>query len=279
VPRRYFADRYVYRHYSDWHNNISIINRTTYINETHVVNNNKYFYGPRKDYVERAAGQQIRVANVSDRQRPDADFADNDNVKVYRPRLDNASTNGRRSAPKQVVNAADLQTVPTDRRLTPSVRTERPQNTDGTFRDNREGGQTRPQRLPRRDEVKQETSNPTRQQMPNTETRPQRLPRRDEVKQETPNPTRNQMPNTETRPQRLPRRDEVKQETPNPTRQQMPNTETRPQRQPRRDEGVQRTTPNNSSKVEQPRRERANPQPANEKQATPHAKKERGHEN
>ena len=279
VQRRHFADRYVHRYYSDWRNNVTIINRTTYINETHVVNKNKYFYGPRKDYVERATGQQIRVANVSDRQKPDADFADNDNVKVYRPKLDNAPTNGRRAAPKQVVNAADLQPVPTDRRLTPSVRTERPQNADGTSRDNREGGQTRPQRLPRRDEVKQETPNPTRQQMPNTETRPQRQPRRDEVKQEAPNPTRQQMPNTEARPQRLPRRDEVRQEAPNPTRQQTPNTEARPQRQPRKEEGVQRPTPSNPSKVEQPRKERANPQPANEKQAAPQGKRNREHEN
>ena len=271
VQRRHFADRYVHRYYSDWRNNITIINRTTYINETHIVNKNKYFYGPRKDYVERATGQQIRVANVSDRQKPDADFADNDNVKVYRPKLDNAPTNGRRAAPKQVVNAADLQPVPSDRRLTPSVRTEKPQNT--------EGAQSRPQRQPRRDEAIRETPNPTRQQTPNSEARPQRQPRREEVKQKTPNPTRQQTPNSEARPQRQQRREEVKQETPNPIRQQTPNTEARPQKQPRKEEGVQRTTQNNPSKVEQPRKERASPQPANEKQVAPQGKKNRDHEN
>ena len=258
VSRRHFTDRNVYNYYSDRRQNVTIINNTRYINETHIVNKNKYFYGPRKDNVERAVGKPIRVANVSDRPKPDADYVDNDNVKVYRPRFESTSQNGKRSAPKKVEKVTDIQAIPTDRRLTPSVT----QNTEGSSRDNRDG--SRPQRQPQRTESSQGQPDATRQRMPNNDTRPQRQPQRTESTQEQPDATRQRMPNNEARPQRQPQRTESTQGQPDATRQQMPSRREQPAAQP---------------KVEQPRREKPNTQAPNERKEAPQGKKNRGNDN
>ena len=150
VPRRHFTDRHLYNYYRDWRGNTVIINQTTVINETHVVNRNTYYYGPRKEIVEKSVGQKIRTAEVRDNNKPDADAVDKDRVKVYRPRIDdNMPTDARKPAPKRVVPATDLQPVPANKRLTPNMKREPIQNT--------EGGEIQPQdRQPRRDDIAQE---------------------------------------------------------------------------------------------------------------------------
>ncbi len=230
VPRRYFTNRNVYNYYSDRRNNVTIINNTTIINETHIVNKNKYYYGPRKDFVERSVGQPVRVANVHDNSRPGADDYNNDQVNVYRPRIDKAPV-GERHAPKRIASASDLQPISKDRQLTPSVKRERPQNT--------EGGQSYPQaNQPRRNEAPQDNPNVNRQPTPNNVPRPEvRQPRRNEAPQDNPNVNRQPTPNNAPRPDvRQPRRNEAPQDNPNVNRQPSPNNEAR---QPR----IERTNP------------------------------------
>ena len=266
VPRRHFTNRNVYNYYSDRRNNVTIINNTTIINETHVVNKNKYYYGPRKDFVERAVGQSVRVANVYDNPRPGADDYKNDRVNVYRPRIDKAPA-GVRSAPKRVASTSDLQPISKERQLTSSVRREKPQNT--------EGAQTRPQvNQPRRNETPRENPNINREPMQNNTPRPDvRQPRRNETPRENPNVNREPMQNNMPRPDvRQSRRNETPRENPNVNRQPMQNNTPRPEvNQPRRNEtprenlSVSRQPMQNNTprpEVRQPRIERENPQPA-----------------
>ena len=190
VPRRYFTHRNVYNYYADRHNNVTIINHTTYINETHMVNKNKYYYGPRRDFVEKATGQKVHSAKVYDNPKPDADAVDNDRVKVYRPRIENVSTGARKPVPKKVVPTTDLQPIPDDRRLTPNVKRERPQNT--------EGGELRPQdkpdvvKPPRRDDIQKNKPDvvkpPRRENMPQNKPDVIKPPKVEQPRKEKVNP-------------------------------------------------------------------------------------------
>ncbi len=313
VPRRHFTNRNVYNYYADRRNNVTIINHTTIINETHVVNKNKYYYGPRKDYVERSVGQSIRVANVYDNNRPGADVVDNDRVNVYRPRIDKAPQGGVRQAPKKLVAAADLQPISTDRRLTSSVRREKPQNTEGGQLNQPRRNETqqvnpdvnRRQPIPNdvpRTEVRQQRRNETqqvnpdvnrRQPIPNDVPRTEvRQPRRNETQQVNPDVNRrqqipNDVPRTEVR---QPRRNETQRVNPDVNRpQQMPNNEQRSEmRQQRRNETQQvnpdvnrrQPMPNNTPRTEmrQPNAEKINPQPMKDKDNAPHRRNNRENE-
>ncbi len=199
VPRRYFTHRNIYNYYSDRHNNVTIINNTTIINTTHVVNKNNYYYGPRKDFVETAVGQKIRTANVYDTQKPDATVVENDRVKVYRPRMDNAPVDARKPVPKRVVSTSDLQPIPADRQLTPSIRRDKPQNT--------EGGDVRPiDKQPQRGDVPQNQPDVIQ------------APRRTDVPQNRPDviqpPQRRDMPQNQPDVITPPRRNDVPQNQP-----------------------------------------------------------------
>ena len=269
VPRRHFTDRYVHRYYRDWHGNTVIINQTTVINETHVVNNNRYYYGPRKEIVEKSVGQKVRTAEIQDNNKPDADVVENDRIKVYRPRIDeNMPTDARKPTPKRVVPATDLQPVPADKRLTPNVKREPIQNT--------EGGGIQPQdRQPRRDDVPQERPDVKKEPMQKVEPRLQdRQPRRDEVPQERPDVKKEPMPRVEPRPQdRQPRRDDIPQRRPEVQKQPVPKTEPRPQdRQPRRNDVPQEQPTKTQPKTEKPTKEKTTPQPVKQKETPPKTK-------
>lgn len=194
VPRRYFTDRYVYNHCADWHNNVTIINYTTVINETHIVNKNKYYYGPRKDFVEKAVGQKVREAKIENNPKPNADAADNDRVKVYRPRLETLPKDKPKPSPRNVTQTTDLQPIPAEKRLTPTPRTEGGLNTP-------------PVKQPRRNEAPQ--PKPDVKQSEPTEPRPQVItPRRNEAPTQ-PN-VKQPVPKTEPRPEvKQPRRNEA----------------------------------------------------------------------
>jgi hypothetical protein len=266
VPRRHFAHRNVYNYYVDRRQNTTIINHTTVINETHVVNNTRYYNGPRKDMVERASGQTIRTSEVVDNPKPDADIESKDRVKVYRPRVDIASTDTRKPAPKKVVDVAELPSIPSDARLTPSVKREKPQNTDRNDIPsiNTEGGTVRPQdkptmkQVPRREDVPQDKPDITPPTPPIEKPRPLRdLPRREEMPQDKPDIIPQPTPPVEKpRPQRdVPRREDIPQRKPDAT--PPPKVKPRPQETPR----PSRTQP----QKEEPQKDKVTPLPVKEK--------------
>jgi hypothetical protein len=251
IHRRHFTNRHLYNYYEDRHNNTTIINHSTVINETHIVNKKKYYYGPRRENVEKAVGQKINPAEVYDNPKPNADVVEKDRVKVYRPRMDNVSANTSKPVPKRVVPESELQPIPPDKRLSPSAKRENRENT--------EGGDVRPiERQPRREEAPQEKPNINRLPIPKDEQpRPQeRQPRKEEIPQEKPNVNRPPIPkNEQPRPQvRQPRREEVPPAKPDVKQRPVPKSE------PRREEA--------------PRKEKMNVPPIKEKQPAPPKKKD-----
>jgi hypothetical protein len=262
VPRRHFGHRDMYNYYADRYQNTVIINRTRVINDTRIVNKKKYYQGPRKDMVERDMGEKIRTVKVSDNPKPDADIESKNRVKVYRPRMDDNPTDTRKAEPKRVVPTTDLSPIPTDKRLTPSIKREMQPNT--------EGGAVRPQDKPqqRPQEIEQEkpTIKPTQ--------RPQ-LPRRDEAPpqpkpdvQAPPPP----QPDVQTPPKyerpRLPRRDETPAPKPDVQRPS-------PKVEPRREDAPTPKPPKAQPKVDQPRKEKVTP-PVKDNAPMPVKKKDRG---
>jgi hypothetical protein len=225
VPRRYFAHRNIYNYYADRRNHVTIINNTTIINTTHVVNKNNYYYGPRKDFVETAVGQKIRTANVYDNKKPDATVVENDRVIVYRPRIDNVPVDGRKSAPKRVVPTSELQPIPADRELTPTVKRTKPQIT--------EGGDVRPiDKQPQRGDVPQKKPDVIQP------------PRREDILQKKPDviqpPRREDIPQNKPDVIQPPKRGDVPKNKPDviqpPKRGDVPKAKPEVKKQPRKND-------------------------------------------
>lgn len=82
IPQRNIYDtryqRYGYR-------NVTIINRTTIINNTYGRNRNTYYTGPRADDIRRVTRRDVRVYNVSRTDRPGRSRITNNNVNFYNP--------------------------------------------------------------------------------------------------------------------------------------------------------------------------------------------------
>ena len=265
VPRRYFTHHRVYDYYADRRNNVTIINHTTVINETHIVNKNKYYYGPRKDFVEKAVGQKVKTAKVYDNSKPDADVVDKNRVKVYRPRMENipAGTT-QKPVPRKVVPASELQPVPTDKRLTPSPKREKPQNT--------EGGQMRPQDKPQRmEDVPQKQPEVIKQ--PHREDAPQRKP------DVAIPPQHENVPQKQPEVIKQPRREDVQPQKPEvvkpPQRENIPQKKIETAKPSRVEKAPQEKPVKTKPKVEQPRKEKTNTQPIKEKTVEPAKKKTR----
>ncbi|WP_260171659.1 DUF6600 domain-containing protein, partial [Pedobacter cryoconitis] len=72
--------------------NITIINRTTIINNTYGHGDrNTYYTGPRADDVRRATNRDVRVYNISRSDRPGRTSISNNNINIYNPRSDGRS--------------------------------------------------------------------------------------------------------------------------------------------------------------------------------------------
>ncbi|QNK62914.1 hypothetical protein H7F33_20650 [Pedobacter sp. PAMC26386] len=72
--------------------NITIINRTTIINNTYGRGDrNTYYTGPRAEDVRRATNRDVRVYNVSRSERPGRTSISNNNISIYNPRSGNTS--------------------------------------------------------------------------------------------------------------------------------------------------------------------------------------------
>src|SRR5690606_30832615 len=90
LPSRRIYDRHHHNYWDRGHRNV--YNRTTIINNTYVVNNNRYHGGPSRRDVERHMGRKVTVRNIRSTDRPGRSRADNKSVSMYRPQGNN---NGR----------------------------------------------------------------------------------------------------------------------------------------------------------------------------------------
>lgn len=108
VPHRYIASPQVNNYYVRETNNVTIINQTTVIRNTTVMNrprNSRYGGGPDAGEVGRYSGAAVRPLAIRESHTP-GERADNGNLTIYRPRVNGGDNNrpnnaGRPFAPSR----------------------------------------------------------------------------------------------------------------------------------------------------------------------------------
>ncbi|MFI5132404.1 MAG: DUF6600 domain-containing protein, partial [Chitinophagales bacterium] len=98
APRQYISSPRIYDYCLDRGRNVTIINHTTIINNYNR-RNNVFVTGPRRLDAERYAGR-INPVRFRESSRPGRTQFRNNEVSVYRPRVDRNSNNDRRFAPR-----------------------------------------------------------------------------------------------------------------------------------------------------------------------------------
>ncbi len=92
-------------------NNVTIINNTTVINNIRVDNdrNVRYNTGPDRNEAERLAGKTFTPIVIKETNRPGQNLS-NDQLQIYKPRIEKSNNNGERPAPSRIVEMKDVKT-------------------------------------------------------------------------------------------------------------------------------------------------------------------------
>ncbi len=100
------------RYYVDRSTNVTIIYNSTVINNTYFDNsrNTKYVAGPDRDDVQKVTGAAIRPVTIRENDRPGQTLS-NDQLQIYRPRVQTSNTNDRKPAPSKLVNLKEVKPV------------------------------------------------------------------------------------------------------------------------------------------------------------------------
>lgn len=114
VPRKYISSPRVTNYYVNRSNNVTIINNTTIINNNTAIRQTtgrpqvQYNSGPPVREVERSTGTRIRAYNVVESGKPAATQINNNTVRVYRPVVNQPSSNTESVRPQRVVPSDQL---------------------------------------------------------------------------------------------------------------------------------------------------------------------------
>ncbi|MEO8822566.1 MAG: DUF6600 domain-containing protein [Ginsengibacter sp.] len=108
VQRNYITNRNLHNYYINRSRNVTIINNTTIINNNTVVNNGtrraNYNAGPPVRDVERNTGISIRKYNLETSNKPGQTRVSNNAVRVFRPEINQQSSNSSNIRPERVTN-------------------------------------------------------------------------------------------------------------------------------------------------------------------------------
>ncbi len=94
VGPEYLYHPHVYSYYEPRYNT-TYIQRTTYINETYEDHGSHttYYYGPRREVIERESHHPVEVYKVSNASEPGNSHVSNNTVQIYRPAVNRESAN------------------------------------------------------------------------------------------------------------------------------------------------------------------------------------------
>jgi|ERR1051326_8500148 hypothetical protein len=100
------------RHYVDRSTNVTIINNSTVINNTYVDNSRHttYVAGPPRDDVQRVTGAPVVPVAIRENDRP-GQALNNNQLQIYRPRVQTVTSNDHRPAPSKVVPLKEVKPV------------------------------------------------------------------------------------------------------------------------------------------------------------------------
>jgi len=112
VRDRDFGRTNINNYYINQTNNLTIINNSTVINNTYIDNNRHttYVAGPARDDVQRITGAAIRPVAIRDNDKPGQTLS-NDQLQIYRPRVQTINNNDHKPVPSKVVNLRDVKPV------------------------------------------------------------------------------------------------------------------------------------------------------------------------
>ena len=109
VSDRYITSPEINRYYVDRSTNVTIINSSTVVNNTYVDNSRHVTYvaGPAKNDVQKVTGATIKPVAIQEIDKPGQALA-NDQLKIYRPRVQANADNGRKPAPSKVMDLKEV---------------------------------------------------------------------------------------------------------------------------------------------------------------------------
>lgn len=284
VNTEYLYHPNVYSYYESRHT-ARYIRRTTYINETYVDNGSHvtYYYGPRREAIERETHQPVQVYRVSQASAPaQMGVVRGNEVNVYRPAVNRGSVST--AQPANVVRAAQPvgrpQQISNERGGQPQFRQDMQRQNGNTRGNNYNAAPTNRQEQPVNNRQSRYDEPGQYQRNNRTEQNNQREPQR----QDRPQPgnfrqQNDRQPQDNNRPQ--PQRNPDQFNRPQPQRNPEPNRQ--PERQPDRfQQPVNRSQPqpqnqpmNRPQPQAQPQRGQPAPQPAQRQQNNQPAKEEK----
>ena len=117
VPRNYITSHNLNRYYVNQSRNVTIINNTTIINTTSPRNSNgtrsaNYHPGPPVREIEQSTGTRIRRYNLETTNKPGETRVSNNSIRVFRPAINQQSSNSSNVRPERVTNAGQNQERP-----------------------------------------------------------------------------------------------------------------------------------------------------------------------
>jgi hypothetical protein len=100
------------RHYVDRSTNITIINRSTVINNTYTDNSRhtKYVAGPARDDVQKVTGSTVKPVTIRDNDKPGQTLS-NDQLQIYRPQVQASNNNAHRPVPSKLVSLKEVKPI------------------------------------------------------------------------------------------------------------------------------------------------------------------------
>jgi hypothetical protein len=102
----------IYHHYVDRSTNVTIIKNSKVINNTYTdkSRNTKYVTGPARDDVQRVTGAAIKPVVIRENNKPGQTLS-NDQLQIYRPRVQTSNNNDRKSVPSKLVNLKEVKAI------------------------------------------------------------------------------------------------------------------------------------------------------------------------
>ena len=100
------------RYYVDRSTNVRIINNSTVINNTYTDESRhaKYVAGPPRDDVQKFTGTEIKPVTIREKDKP-GHTLNNDQLQIYRPRVQTSNNNDRKPVPPKLVNLKEVKPI------------------------------------------------------------------------------------------------------------------------------------------------------------------------
>jgi len=126
LPNRYMYHPSMHRYYKQY--SPTIFHNTTYIHNTYIYNNNRYFFGPRAEDHYKATGKRVSVRTLQPSAKPGRSSVNSRSVSIYRPEAASRSSNSSRSNSNSTMNRSETNRNGNHVSTTRSISADTPQN-------------------------------------------------------------------------------------------------------------------------------------------------------